>query len=223
MNFHVPKAMHDMVFESEPDPIKPASSNPPTTGRPTEQVPPTSFTPSPQVYIPSNVQTVTTSSDNDAYKVLCAHINFETTDVFLKLNKYLAPLASTNLDEKTKFSVAWNQAKAIDGLTPEAFMAAFDNLLAQLGQEGQNFQTWLQGQTDSLVTPKAQQIDQLSTHIADLNRQIQEASTQIQTVSSDKADAEAKITKAKSQFDSAFSLHQSEVTALKAKYSSLLG
>lgn len=163
-------------------------------------------------------------SQNDTYTTLRQAVNFDMTEVGAALHKYLDPLASlANINEGTKFMMAWAQVQSIEHVSKERFLATFDGLLQALGQQSDSFNGFIQNQTDTIVTPKEQRIAELNNKITDLQQQMQAAAAEMNQVANDKAEAEGKIARAVSQFNSALSLRTNEINSDKVKYQNLLG
>lgn len=215
-----------MLEEEAPTSVtKPIIENSRPVGNPVNVVPVTTgyIQPASTTYYQPTVGT-NDVSQNDAYITLCQTVNFDTTEVGTALHKYLDPLANlANINESTKFMMAWAQVQSIDHVTKERFLATFDGLIQALGQQSTSFNDFIQNQTETMIVPKNQKMTDLTAKLSELQKQMQDTAAELNQTANEKADAEGKIAKAVSQFNSALSLRTNEINADKAKYQNLLG
>ncbi len=154
-------------------------------------------------------------SGSSAYEMLRSKTSFEDSETGVELAKYLKPLESLPLDERMKLKSAMAQASAQSGLTVERLLATFDGLKQNLQHEIQKFHDFATAQTDSEVTTRTQQMEEIKGQIEKLQQQL------IQ-LSSEKANEEGKVAHARSEFEAAVSTRNAELDQQKAHYASLL-
>ena len=153
--------------------------------------------------------------NDDVYQRLFSKTDFKTTAVFAAIQKYLTPLASLPLDEKTKFKTAVLQAQAQENVSAEVILSTFDSLKSTLVTEQSNFQKAMAQANDREVTARQSKIQELTAQMQDLQNQIQ-------TLTNDAFTAQQKIQTAEHKFDIAFNARSAELEAEKTQYNSML-
>lgn len=101
MQIHLPKSISDALFEDD-------QSDKKTAAHPQTQ--PAAAAPVAPVDTTVSVPVETISHDDDAYQRILAKTDVTSSQAFATLKKYLEPLASSPIDEKTKFGIALKQA-----------------------------------------------------------------------------------------------------------------
>jgi hypothetical protein len=206
---------HTFIEEDENDnkphqsPVAQATTvkmpTPPAVEWPVTSSPALTFSPMP---------TANTGS-SEVYDDLVARTSFETSAVAKILQKYLAPMEKVSLDEKTKFQMAVLQAKAQEGLSPQAILTVFDELSASLKHENEAFNTKCENFIQSEITVRDEKIKSLTQQAAQLQQQI----TQI---SSELVGQQNKLNTIKSNFALAANRREIDINQQKTKYTALL-
>ncbi len=198
------------LFEDEP--VKAATPAPSPPHPPTPEPQPTP----PPAYPKHPVEVASALvSGSSAYEMLRSKTSFEDSEAGVELTKYMKPLESLPLDERMKIKSAMAQASAQSGLTVERVLATFDGLKQTLQHEIPKFHDFATAQTDSEVTTRTQQMEEIKGQIEKLQQQL------IQ-LSSEKANEEGKVAHARSEFEAAASTRNAELDQQKAHYASLL-
>lgn len=160
--------------------------------------------------------------DEAVYQKVLAKTNFDQTPVGQVIHRYYDALDGTPLDTNTKFKTAIAQAQKLDGLTPDHILQAFDDLLASLQKEGDNFQRAADGLTQREVTSRQQTLQQISDQINTLTSQIADLQTKHTQVSGELADAQTKVANGSAQFGLASQRRAQEIQQQKASFQALL-
>jgi hypothetical protein len=134
--------------------------------------------------------------------------NLGSTPVFQSINKYLATLASTGLDDKTKFGIALKQAQTIDNLDIASIPAIFEKAKTELADFSNNFAQAIVNKTSVDVEAKKAKAAELQAQAAQLNEEAFAAGQKLQS--------------RQHQFDVAMQKRQSELAQEQAKYASFL-
>ena len=164
---------------------------------------------------PSVTVNLDADHSDDAYQRLLAKTDLSTDPVFQKINKYLTPIASLALDEKTKFKIAIQQAQAQDGVQADAILAVFDQFKNVLQQASDVF-------AQNAQKAIAAQVDAKKAQAAELSKQIQDLQAQVAQLTEDAFNAQQKIQAAQHRFDTALATRQNELAQEHAKYVGLL-
>ena len=162
----------------------------------------------PVINVPAQGGSIVVDEDNSVYQKLVDKTDFSSSPQLSQSNKYLTPLSSLPLDDKTKFKIALAQAQAQESLDPTTLVQIFDSLNQVLATEAQNF---------TALTNKATQdkVDSVKQRAADLQAQAAQ-------LTKDAFDAQQKIQTARFKFESAVGKRQAEILLEKDRYASLL-
>jgi hypothetical protein len=205
---HLPASIASSIFEDEPEPAHKTQA--PVTPAP-------QYTPAPisaqtnvgyQTAPPAVTIGEIADRSDDAYQRLLAKSDFTQTPVYQALNKYLAPLSGTGMDDKMKFGVALKQAVAIDHLDPASVLATFDKFNDDLTSAANNF---------------AQAVaNKLHTEVEVKNAKAAELQAQAKQLTEEAFDAQQRIQQNQHRFDVALKARQDELAQEKAKYATYL-
>lgn len=203
MNFHLKDMLSSIVEDDGPPASKPAPVATPNPAAPHPG--------SPAVL----AESAPADPGSDAYQRLAAQTDFTATPVFQTIQKYLAPMASMQLDEKTKFKVAVQQAVAQDHLSPDAISAAFDQFKADLQAASEQFQ-------QKVAKATAVQVDAQKAQAESLAAQSLQLQEQVAQITKDALDAQQRLQMATLRFEQARQTRTSELAQEQARYASLL-
>ena len=157
------------------------------------------------------------------YQRILAKTNFEATQVFATIHKYLDPLSAIpSLDERTKFKTAVVQAKAQEGLSQEKILATFDGLKVALQNEQESFAASAEATKQREITDRQKKVQDVTDAIAQKQKEIAQLQQRLADVTTELVGAQGKIQRAESQFTIAAQRRALEIDQEKAKYLSLL-
>jgi len=157
------------------------------------------------------------------YQRILAKTNFEATQVFATIHKYLDPLSAIpSLDERTKFKTAVIQAKAQEGLSQEKILATFDGLKVALQTEQESFAASAESTKQREITDRQKKVQDVTDAIAQKQKEITQLQQRLAEVTTELVGAQGKIQRAESQFTIAAQRRALEIDQEKAKYTSLL-
>lgn len=201
---HLPAGLASQIFEDEP-PSKQSHPTPiPVATQP--QVVMTNVGVSAPIPITVTLEAV--DHTDDAYQRLLAISDFTQTPIFQSLNKYLAPLASSGLDDKMKFGIALKQAQSIDGLDPQSVLGIFDKFKTDLTSAANNF-------AQAVVNKAHVEVDVKNAKAADLQAQAKQLTEEAFA-------AQQKLQQNQHRFDVALQTRTTELAQEQAKYASFL-
>lgn len=202
----IPKGLRNLVLEEEPK--KPGNTTTASQAAAAARPAPSAAPYRAPVASPSSYSVPTGSGEtNEAYDRLLASTQFESTDVGQILQKYLEPLKNVPMDPTIRMKTAIAQATAIDKITQEQIIAAFDRMGISLTNEQSSFETWKRNK-ESLVT-------ELSNRISDLQKQINDTSVELST-------QQTKLSVGQSKFSVAMQRRRAEIEQQAAQYRSYL-
>jgi hypothetical protein len=157
------------------------------------------------------------------YQRILAKTNFQSTQVYATIHKYLDPLSAIpSLDERTKFKTAVIQAKAQEGLSQEKILATFDGLKVALQNEQESFAASAEATKQREITDRQKKVQDVTDAIAQKQKEIAQLQQRLADVTTELVGAQGKIQRAESQFTIAAQRRALEIDQEKAKYVSLL-
>lgn len=177
---------------------------------------------------PEGVSQATNSSftpvqaSDETLQKLRSKTSFDNTDVGRILQKFLTPLESIGLDEKTKFRAAMATARAQANLSVEAVLSTFDFLQSSLQDEQKQFEQAASLFDSQEVKDRQVRLQQISDLISQKKKELDELTAKISTVSGELAIAQKKEQDIRNDFLSAVQARVVELAQEKAKYSELL-
>ena len=149
------------------------------------------------------------AADHDeAYQRIAAKSDFASSPVIKMLNKYLAPMADTPIDDKVKFSLAMKQAHTLEGLDPTAVNDVFEQCKATLSTVADSFAQTVASKRATDVDAKKKQADALQAQAKQLSEDAFAADQRLQT--------------AEHKFAGAMQQRLTEVNQEQTKYAALL-
>jgi hypothetical protein len=208
---HLPASIASQIFEDEPKPAAHTQAPVPPAPQFSQASVSVQTNVGYQIPPPMIVGALPLESadhTDDAYQKLLAKTDFTQTPVFQSLNKYLAPLVNSGLDDKMKFGIALKQAQAIDHLDPASVLAIFDQFKDTLTNMANNFAQAVANKTHIEVDTK--------------NAKAAELQAQAKQFTEDAFNAQQSIQQSQHRFDVALKARQDEITQEQAKYASFL-
>lgn len=215
------KAKHLVVDDDPESNQQSAKPVPPAAGVPFTFAPPTSAAPTlgASSSLSSLVGAASVSSSSpeaeDAYQKLLGKTDFEKTDIALTIQKYAIPLANIIPDPQTRFRAAVASAQAQAGVSPDAVLATFDSLRAQLIQAEESFKTKAAAFEQREITARESRLTEIANQLAALQAEQTRLSGEL-------TEAKAKSARTQSAYTAANQRRGAEIDQQKAQYAALL-
>ncbi len=215
---------HVIIEDDDPKPEgqPQAQSQPRAEAAPVAAAAPVVNPPDPAAYQPASTQPMSEETEH-VYQRILAKTNFQATQVYATIHKYLDPLSAIpSLDERTKFKTAVIQAKAQEGLSQERILATFDGLKVALQNEQESFAASAEATKQREITDRQKKVQDVTDAIAQKQKEIAQLQQRLSEVTTELVGAQGKIQRAESQFTIAAQRRALEIDQEKAKYLSLL-
>jgi hypothetical protein len=213
---------HAIIEDDDPKPAAESQPRPqPHAEAPAVATPVAAPTPSAS-YQPVSTQPMSEETEH-VYQRILAKTNFQATQVYATIHKYLDPLSAIpTLDERTKFKTAVVQAKAQEGLSQEKILATFDGLKVALQNEQESFAASAEATKQREIADRQKKVQDATDAIAAKQKEIAQLQQRLAEVTTELVGAQGKIQRAESQFTIAAQRRALEIDQEKAKYVSLL-
>lgn len=153
--------------------------------------------------------------DENVYQGLLKKTNFDETPVGKAIHKYYDALDGVIADQTQRFKAAIGQAQKLDGVTPDAVLAAFDGLTTTLGTAATQFQQIADNVESREITARQTKIQDLQTQVTNINAQIAQLSGEL-------TEQQTKHANAVTQFGLASQRRATEIAQQKAQFTALL-
>lgn len=159
----------------------------------------------------------------DKLKMLREATDFDSTRVGMALKKFLAPLESVGLDEKTKFKAAIAQAAAQDpSITVQSVLSTFDSMLKTLEQQQALFSQSASNFEASELSKSQHSIQDLTDRIAQKKKELEDLTAQLNAATAELTDAKQREERAKSEFTWSYNVRLEEIQKQRSSYETLL-
>ena len=196
------------IFEEEPQAPQPTKSGPaPATGR------------SPQAA--ASIAPMTTR-DNQFYARLAKQTDLSAVPELAKIEQYAAPLGSVIADKSLRYKAALATAQSQGGLTKEAILKGFDNLLNLLNSSATTFNKQSDEVARTEVDAKIAQISDVNDSIQQKQKEIAELQQQTKSMQSQVEVSRAKLQEAKSSFAAALERRRVEIQQQRKEFETIL-
>lgn len=196
------------IFEEEPQAPQPTKSAPaPATGR------------SPQ---PASTYAPMTARDNQFYTRLAKQTDLSAVPELAKIEQYAAPLASVIADKSLRYKAALATAQSQGGLTKEAILRGFDNLLNLLNSSATTFNKQSDEVARTEVDAKIAQISDINNSIQQKQKEITELQQQAKSMQSQVEGSRAKLQEAKGNFAAALERRRVEIQQQRKEFETIL-
>lgn len=153
--------------------------------------------------------------DEGVYQSVLAKTNFDDTPAGKAIHKYFDALDGSGLDTATRFKSAMKQAAALDGVTPDKVLAAFDDMEAALEDDAAGFDKVAQSVEAQQITSRQQKLQDIAEQAAALEQQRQQVGAELAEQQQSHANAVA-------QYGLARQRRASEIQQQKAQFAALL-
>lgn len=196
------------IFEEEPQapqPTKPASA--PSTGRSTQ---------------PASTYAPVTGRDNQFYARLAKQTDLSAVPELAKIEQYAAPLAAVITDKSLRYKAALATAQSQGGLTKEAILKGFDNLLNLLNSSAATFNKQSDEVAHTEVDAKIAQISDINDSIQQKQKEIAELQQQVKSTQSQVEISRAKLQEAKGNFAAALERRRVEIQQQRKEFETIL-
>jgi hypothetical protein len=158
---------------------------------------------------------------NPFVDILKSKVNFDSTPIGKSLKEHLDPLAGLPLSENQQLTAAI-KAGIKDGLTANAILSTFSDLIAKLSTEKDKFASYVTNQTKLTVTNLQTQIQTEADKIKDLEAQITASRDRQSQLSTDLLNATTKIQTSQVQFSAAYDSLAADLNNSISHYTSIL-
>lgn len=196
------------IFEEEAQAPQPAHSAPaPSTGR------------SPQ---PAATSAPMTGRDNQFYARLAKQTDLSAAPELAKIEQYAAPLASVLTDKSLRYKAALATAQSQGGLTKEAILKGFDNLLSLLNSSATTFNKQSDEVARTEVDVRIAQIKDINDSIQQKQKEIAELQQQAKSMQSQVEISRAKLQEAKANFAAALERRRVEIQQQRKEFETIL-
>ncbi len=162
------------------------------------------------------------SVSEDLLQKLRAETDFDATVAGVTLKKFLTPLESLGLDEKTKFKAAMATASSTASLTVAQVVSTFVDLQRLLGEVQRKFDQSASAFEEKEVKGRTITLHQISDQIVQKKKELEDLMSQLSTVSGELAVAQKKEQDKKDEFSRAVQVRTVEINEQRAKYEALL-
>lgn len=157
----------------------------------------------------------TTVLDEKVYQSVLAKTNFDTTPVGKAIHKYFDALEGSGLDTNARFKAAMKQAAALDNISADQVLAAFDQMQSALEADAQGFQKIADSVEANQITARQTKITTFQHQVETINQQIAQLQTELVGEQNNHANAVQ-------QYGLAEQRRAQEIAAQKAQFASLL-
>jgi hypothetical protein len=199
------------IFEEEPQAQQPAKASAPP-GRPTARTP----EPAAPAYVPMGTR------DNQFYTRLAKQTDLSVIPELAKIESCAAPLASIITDKSLRYKAALATAQAQGGLTKEAILRGFDQLLNVLNSSASSFNKQTEDVSRTEVDAKLGQIGDITEAIQQKQKEIADLQQQVKTMQSQAEVSRAKLQDAKSNFAAALERRKAEIQQQRKEFETIL-
>lgn len=173
--------------------------------------------------VPEHVESpIPGGAGSEVYDSLREATDFEKTDVYATIQKYLTPLSSIKLDDRSLFQIAVKQATAQEGLSVEKILATFDGLKLVLAEQKDKFESAANSYEAREVLGRAQQIADLQNAIQKKQAELQSLLDDNTRLQSEMGTAKSKAQQTRTAFSTAMSTRSMELDQEKKRYENLI-
>jgi chromosome segregation ATPase len=220
-NKFIDSIKHVIIEDDDPKPEGQPHRQPHTEASPAVAVPVAASTDN-AASQPVSTQPMSEETEH-VYQRILAKTNFEATQIFATIHKYLDPLSAIpSLDERTRFKTAVIQAKAQEGLSQERILATFDGLKVALQNEQESFAASVAANKQREIDDRQNKVQEITDAIAKKQKEVAQLQQRLSEVTTELVGAQGKIQRAESQFTIAAQRRALEIDQEKTKYAKLL-
>lgn len=194
------------IFEDEPQAAQPAKPAP-STAR------------SPQ---PASTYAPMTARDNQFYARLVKQTDLSAVPELAKIEQCAAPLASVITDKSLRYKAALATAQSQGGLTKEAILKGFDNLLNLLNSSATTFNKQSDEVACTEVDAKIAQMSEINDSIQQKQKEIAELQQQAKSIQSQVEVSRARLAEAKANFAAALERRRVEIQQQRKEFETIL-
>jgi hypothetical protein len=197
------------IFEETPVVQQPAKAAPGAgTTRPTEPAVP--------AYVPMGTR------DNQFYTRLAKQTDLSAVPELAKIEAFAAPLASVITDKTLRYKAALATAQAQGGLTKDAILKGFDNLLNVLNSSASTFSRQTDEVSRTEIDAKIAQISDINETIQQKQKEIADLEQQVKAIQSQTEVSRSKLQDAKGNFAAALERRRAEIQQQRKEFETIL-
>lgn len=200
------------IFEEEPaatHPVKPAATSP-AAARPTDS-------PAAPVYVSEGTR------DNQFYTRLAKQTDLSAVPELAKIEAFAAPLSSVINDKALRYKAALATAQSQGGLTKDAILKGFDNLINVLNSSAATFNKQTDEVSRTEVDAKLTQVTDVNETIQQKQKEIADLQQQVRNLQSQTEASRSKLQEAKANFASALERRRAEIQQQRREFETILG
>jgi len=199
------------IFEEEPEAKQPAKAAPgPAAPAPAASAAAASG------YVPMGTR------DNQFYARLVKQTDFSAVPELAKIEGFAAPLASVITDKSLRYKAALATAQSQGGLTKDAILKGFDNLLNVLNSSANSFNKQSDEVAKTEVDGRIAQVSDVNATIQQKQKEIADLQQQARAMQSQAEVSRAKLQEAKATFAAALDRRRAEIQQQRKEFESIL-
>jgi chromosome segregation ATPase len=201
------------IFEEEPVTQQPAKPAPSSAAAPQ----PLDSAAAPAAYVPMGTR------DNQFYTRLAKQTDLTAVPELARIEAFAAPLTSVITDKALRYKAALATAQSQGGLTKDAILKGFDNLLNVLNSSASTFTKQTDDVSRTEVGAKLAQITEINDAIQQKQKEISNLQQQVKSLQSQAEVSRSKLQEAKTNFAAALERRRAEIQQQRKEFETILG
>jgi hypothetical protein len=202
------------IFEEEPQAKQPSKPAPgPIAPAPAGSV---ASSGAASTYVPMGTR------DNQFYARLLKQTDFSAVPELAKIEGFAAPLVSVIADKSLRYKAALATAQSQGGLTKDAILKGFDNLLNVLNSSASSFSKQSDEVAKTEVDGRIAQVSDVNVTIQQKQKEIADLQQQARAMQSQAEVSRAKLQEAKATFAAALDRRRAEIQQQRKEFESIL-
>jgi len=160
--------------------------------------------------------------DNEFYARLAKQTDLSAVPELAKIESCAAPLQSVIPDRVRRYKAALATAQSQSGLTKDAVMKGFENLIATLDSAATAFASQSDEIGKSDIDGKATQIADLNSSIDQKQKEIADMQQQVKAMQAQAETSRARLQQAKNNFQAAYQRRKAEIEQQRQEFENIL-
>jgi hypothetical protein len=160
--------------------------------------------------------------DNQFYARLLKQTDFSAVPELAKIEGFAAPLVSVITDKSLRYKAALATAQSQGGLTKDAILKGFDNLLNVLNSSASSFSKQSDEVAKTEVDGRIAQVSDVNATIQQKQKEIADLQQQARAMQSQAEVSRAKLQEAKATFAAALDRRRAEIQQQRKEFESIL-
>ncbi len=165
---------------------------------------------------------LTAPGDGEMYTKILGKTGFESTEAGAIISKYLSSMEGIPMDANMKLKMAATQAQKLDHLTPDAILAAFDEMKTLLTHEREVFAQGANSIKEQQIDAREAQIQQSTQDLIAAQKRVSELQQTLATLQTELAQAQSNLANVQAQFTAAATRREGEITQERDRVASIL-